>query len=82
VRFPHTIQQLQIPFGLHSSFQEYWTQKNVSMYRATDSYSWVSSVMSIACNMTVILLPVQGAVSVYLSIAVETYPIAKYDIVR
>jgi hypothetical protein len=82
VRFPRTIQQLQIPFGLHSFFQELWTQKSVPMYRAPRGYSWVSSVMGIACNMTVVLRPVHSPVSVYLSIAVETRLIAKHDIVR
>ena len=65
VQFPHTIQQLQIPFGLHSSFQKHWVQKSVSMYRAPHGYSRVSSVMCIVCNMTVILRPVHGAVSGY-----------------
>jgi hypothetical protein len=81
MQFPHTIQHLQIPFGLHS-FQERCTQKSVSMYRAPHGYSWVSSVMNIACNMTVVLRPAHGTVSVYLSIAVVTHLIAKYDIVR
>jgi len=52
------------------------------MYRTPRGYSWVSSVMSIACNMTVFLRPVQGPVSVYLSTAVETRLITKNDIVR
>jgi len=82
VRFPRTIQQLQIPFGLHSSLQELWTQKSVSMYRAPHGYSWVSSVMGIACTMTVVLRPVHSPVSVYLSIAAETRLIAKHYIVR
>jgi hypothetical protein len=82
VRFPRTIEQLQIPFGLHSFFQEHWTQKSVSMHRAPHGYSWVSSVMSIACNMTVFLRPVHSPVSVYLSTAVETRLITKHDTVR
>jgi hypothetical protein len=52
------------------------------MYRAPHGYSWVNSVMGIACSMTVILRPVHGAVSIYLSISVETRFIAKHDIVR
>jgi hypothetical protein len=52
------------------------------MYRAPHDYSWVSSVMSIVCNMAAILRPVHVAVSFYLSIAVETRLIAKHDIVR
>ena len=81
VRFPHISRQLQIPFGIHSSFQEHWVQKSVSMYRAPHGYFWVSSVMGIACNMTVILRPEHGTVSVYLSTALETRFITKHDIV-
>jgi hypothetical protein len=69
-------------WNVFSSFQEHWVQKSVSMYRAPDGYSWVCSVLSIACNMLVILCPVHDSVSVDLSIAVETSLIVKHDIVR
>ena len=81
IRLQHIIQQLEILFRPHSSFQEYCSQNSFLMYRTPHGYSWVSMVMSITCDMMVILRQAYGVVSIYISIKVET-PLVINRIIR
>ena len=65
VQFEHLIQQLEILFGTQSSFQKYRSQNSDFSYHAPHSYSWLSLVMCINCNMRIILRPVYRVMSVF-----------------
>jgi hypothetical protein len=52
------------------------------MYRARNGFSWVGLVKSINCDMTVILCPVHGAVSGYVSTKVKSCLTARRNIIN
>lgn len=84
--YPHTIptliQQLEISFGIHSSFYEQGSQDRFSMYHSRNGLSCVSLARSTNCYKTIILHPVHGVVSLYVSIWVKTCLAARRNIVR
>jgi hypothetical protein len=51
------MQQLEVSFSIQCSFQEYWSQTNVTMHVAPHRYSWVSLVESIHRGMRIIVSP-------------------------
>jgi len=55
--------------------------RRVAVYRGLLGYTWVSLVMSISCNMRIILHPIHVVVSVYVPIQVETHHISQHDII-